>query len=74
MILKILMVIYCIVIVVNCIFILFMYLNPIIKKFIYPKDSVKHFEDIINEFDKNIKAIDHLDTSAYKLGSGHIYQ
>ena len=53
------------------------YLNPKTKKFLYPLDFYENmlFEDALNEFDKNKKAIDDLDTSsAYKLESGHIYQ
>lgn len=53
--------------------ILAIFLNPIIGKWLYPKGSEKDFKDAINEFDKTKKAIDDLDTSDYKLGSGHIY-
>ena len=59
--------------VIYCIVLLTIYLNPKTKKWLYPRDSLKHFEDAINEFDKNKKAIEDLDLSDYKLGDGHIY-
>ena len=44
------------------------------KRFLYTRNPEKHFEKAIYEFDRNKKAIEDLDTSEYKLGSGHIYQ
>jgi hypothetical protein len=44
------------------------------KRFHYMINRGKYIEDAINEFDKNKKAIDEIDMSGYKLGSGHIYE
>ena len=57
----------------NCILILAMYLNPIAKKLFYPQDSEKHIKNALNKFDRNKRALESIDISDYKLGSGHIY-
>ena len=43
------------------------------KRFLYTRNLEKYFENTVYEFDRNKKAIEDLDTSDYKLGSGHIY-
>jgi len=44
------------------------------KRFLYTKTPEHQLLPIITEFDKNKRAIDDLDRSDYKLGSGHLYQ
>ena len=51
-----------------------LFVNPITKKWFYPKSSIKHFEAAVNEFDKNKKALDEIDVSKIKFGRGHIYE
>jgi len=44
------------------------------KRFLYTRTPEQQLQPIITEFNKNKRAIDDLDRSDYRLGTGHLYQ
>ncbi|CAH8283143.1 hypothetical protein EV196_102118 [Mariniflexile fucanivorans] len=44
------------------------------KRGLYTITPEKQWSKNIKEFDKNLKSIDDIDLSNYKLGSGHLYE
>lgn len=57
--------------VVNAVILTFAFIT---KKGLYTVTPEKQWADNLNEFDKNLKAIEKIKMSNFKLGSGHLYE
>lgn len=60
-----------IILIVNAVILTFTFIT---KKGLYTVTPEKQWADILNEFDKNFKAIKKIKISNFKLGFGHLYR